>query len=54
MRIDKYYDKLIVWDKVFADPDSAQYEHLSFEAIRAVSISQRFFVFLIFLQIFER
>lgn len=37
MRIDKYYDKVIVWDKVFADSDSVQYEHISFEAIRAVS-----------------
>lgn len=37
MRIDKYYDKPIVWDKVFTDVNSEQFEHLSYETIRAVS-----------------
>lgn len=37
MRIDKYYEKPIVWDKVYADPNSEQFEHMSFEALRAVS-----------------
>lgn len=37
MRIDKYYDKPIIWDKVYADPNSEQFEHMSFESLRAVS-----------------
>lgn len=36
MRIDKYYDKPIVWDKVFMDNNSEQFEHLSYETMRAV------------------
>lgn len=37
MRIDKYYDKPIVWDRVFSDSTSEQFEHMSYEAMRAVS-----------------
>lgn len=37
MRIDKYYEKPIVWDKFYADSNSEQFEHMSFEALRAVS-----------------
>lgn len=37
LRVDKYQDKRIVWDKVFADNTSKQFEYLSYEAVRAVS-----------------
>lgn len=37
MRIDKYYDKPIVWDKLYTDTNSEQFERMSFEALRAVS-----------------
>lgn len=39
MRVDKYYEKAVVWDKVFMDNNSEQFEHLSYEAMRAVSSS---------------
>lgn len=39
MRVDKYYEKPVVWDKVFMDNNSEQFEHLSYEAMRAVSSS---------------
>lgn len=38
IRVDRYYDKRIVWDKVFADNTSEQYEHLSYETVLAVNI----------------
>lgn len=41
MRVDRYYDKRVVWDKVFADNASEQYEHLSYEAVLAVNIQIR-------------
>lgn len=42
MRVDRYYDKRIVWDKVFAENTSEQYEHLSYEAILAVNTTFKF------------
>lgn len=39
MRVDKIYDKNIVWSKELADKDSESYQTLSYEADRAVSFS---------------
>lgn len=40
MRIDKYYDKPIVWDGVFGDINTEQFKHMSYETMRAVSLFQ--------------
>lgn len=40
LRVDKIYERRIVWDKLLADRTSDPYGQLSYEAIRAVSISQ--------------
>lgn len=41
MRVDKFYERRIIWDKLLTDSNSEAYGHLSYEAIRAVSISLR-------------
>lgn len=42
MRVDKFYERRIIWDKLLADPNSEAYGHLSYEAIRAVSLIPSF------------
>lgn len=37
LRVDKIYERRIVWDKLLADRNSEPYGQLSYEAIRAVS-----------------
>lgn len=37
IRVDKFYDKKIVWDRGLADKDSEPYQTLAYEANRAVS-----------------
>lgn len=37
MRVDKIYDKRVVWDQGFTDRDSESYQTLAYEANRAVS-----------------
>lgn len=37
LRVDKIYERRIVWDKLLADRNSEAYGQLSFEAVRAVS-----------------
>lgn len=37
MRVDKFYERKIIWDKQLADKNSEAYNHLSYESIRAVS-----------------
>lgn len=37
IRVDKFYDKKIVWDRGLADKDSESYQALAYEANRAVS-----------------
>lgn len=37
MRVDKFYERKIIWDKQLADKSSEAYTHLSYESIRAVS-----------------
>lgn len=39
IRVDKFYDKKIVWDRGLADKDSESYQTLAYEASRAVSMS---------------
>lgn len=39
MRVDKFYERRIIWDKTLTDPNSEAFGHLSYEAIRAVNIS---------------
>lgn len=36
LRVDKIYERRIVWDKLLADRNSEPYGQLSYEAIRAV------------------
>lgn len=36
MRVDKFFETRVVWDKQLADPNSELFNHLSFEAIRAI------------------
>lgn len=38
VRVDKYQEKRIVWDKIFTDNSSKQFEYLSYETARAVSV----------------
>lgn len=45
MRVDKFYERRIVWDKLLADPDSEAFGHLSYEAIRAVSSSLQLLIY---------
>lgn len=40
LRVDKFYERRIVWDKLLADSNSEPYGHLSYEAIRAVHKQQ--------------
>lgn len=37
LRVDKYYERRIVWDKLLADANSEAYAQLSYESVRAVS-----------------
>lgn len=37
LRVDKYYERRIVWDKLLADTNSEAYAQLSYESVRAVS-----------------
>lgn len=37
LRVDKIYERRIVWDKLLADKNSEAYGQLSYEAVRAVS-----------------
>lgn len=37
IRVDKIYDKKVVWDRGFTDRDSEPYQTLAYEANRAVS-----------------
>lgn len=53
MRVDRYYDKRIVWDKVFADNASEQFEHISYEAVLAVKSNYSFIFFSISLHAFS-
>ena len=39
IRVDKIYDKRVVWDRGFTDRDSESYQTLAYEANRAVSES---------------
>lgn len=39
IRVDKFYDKKVVWDRGLADRDSESYQTLAYEANRAVSIN---------------
>jgi len=39
IRVDKFYDKKVVWDRGLADKDSESYQTLAYEANRAVSTS---------------
>lgn len=38
LRVDKIYERRIVWDKLLADRHSEAYGQLSFEAVRAVRV----------------
>lgn len=40
LRVDKIYERRIVWDKLLGDKNSEPYAQLSYEARRAVSISK--------------
>lgn len=40
MRVDKFYERRIVWDKLLADITSEPYGHISYEAIRAVGFTE--------------
>lgn len=40
IRVDKFYDKKVVWDRGLADKDSESYQTLAYEANRAVSINK--------------
>lgn len=37
MRVDRFYERRIVWDKLLSDTSSEPYGHLAYEALRAVS-----------------
>lgn len=37
IRVDKIYDRKVVWDRGFTDRDSEPYQTLAYEANRAVS-----------------
>lgn len=37
LRVDKFYERRIVWDKLLADRQSEAFAQLSFEAVRAVN-----------------
>lgn len=39
IRVDKIYDKKVVWDRGFTDRDSEPYQTLAYEANRAVSVT---------------
>lgn len=39
IRVDKFYDKKVVWDRELADKDSDSYQTLAYEANRAVSLN---------------
>lgn len=39
IRVDKFYDKKVVWDRGLADKDSESYQTLAYEANRAVSMN---------------
>lgn len=39
IRVDKIYDKKMVWNKDLSDKDSEYYQILAYEANRAVSLS---------------
>lgn len=39
IRVDKFYDKKVVWDRGLADKDSEPYQTLAYEANRAVSLN---------------
>lgn len=54
MRVDRYYDKRVVWDKVFADNISEQYEHLSYEAVLAVNINKKSLIAISFMNSIEK
>lgn len=45
LRVDKFYERRIVWDKLLADKNSEAYGTLSYEAIRAVSFANNFFYY---------
>lgn len=38
IRVDKIYDRKVVWDRGFTDKDSEPYQTLAYEANRAVSL----------------
>lgn len=42
IRVDKIYDKKVVWDRGFTDRDSEPYQTLAYEANRAVSEFNRY------------
>lgn len=37
LRVDKYYERRIIWDKLLADTNSEAHAQLSYESVRAVS-----------------
>lgn len=37
LRVDKFKERRIAWDKLLANPNSEPYAQLSYEAVRAVS-----------------
>lgn len=45
IRVDKFYDKKIVWDRGLADKESESYQTLAYEANRAVSLDYLFKLF---------
>lgn len=38
LRVDKFYERKVVWDNELADKDSESYQTLAYEAERSVSI----------------